>query len=144
MIRALSEIEAVPVDDCACATCREMCRRPCWPTPAEAVALMDRGLSKRLMCDWWEADEELPHTKILCGASSGRGGKSAPNNPIGAYCSFLSADGRCELHGNGKPIEGRKATCKGNNPDLHVSIAAAWNTDEGRAAVIRFWREVKP
>jgi hypothetical protein len=86
---------------CRCEVCKEMCKRPCRPTPAEAQALIAAGYGKRLMLDAYVLDDyvplvdgwpwslrtpSLPCSKedlkrvvyLLCPATRGWAGKEAP------------------------------------------------------------------
>jgi len=116
-----------------------MCKRPCWPTPAGAKALIDAGYGNRLMLDYWAGSpagrETENNTYILCPASPGREGDSAPFWPNGG-CVFQNQNGLCELHDLGlKPEEGQRATCKSDNDGLHQEIAVTWENAEAQALV---------
>lgn len=130
---------------CSCERCRRMCEeRPCWPTPAEAIALLDAGRGSSLMLDYWSGgfpspEDEFPDSVDILGpAIVGCEGRGAPFWP-GGRCTFLSQQGLCSLHDRGlKPAEGRKAGHV--TPDgLHKAVARTWDSDLGRAAVAR-WR----
>ena len=142
-----------PTRSCACARCVAMCERnPGWPTPAEAVRLMDQGLASRLMLDWWEPDEVLPDgALILCPASVGHEGALAPlldgswfMPAVKGRCTFLQ-NGRCGIYAV-RPQECRTAIHPGGGRPEHLvmeeheAVAAQWATPEGRAAVAR-WRQ---
>lgn len=130
-------IAAVPkTEPCACEPCRAMCKRPCWPTPAEAVRLMDAGYASRLMLDSLAREnerDEKDRILILCPANPGMGGKEVDYDevyrlvrlgmiamqlgntpprkalPIFKGCTFYYR-GKCRLHDDGlKPLEGRLA-----------------------------------
>lgn len=136
------------VPACMCASCREACRRPCWPTTAEAAALIDAGLGGRLMLDFWAADDEHPAgIKLLCPACPGHEGDTAPFAPFGG-CTFQAVGtGLCELHDRGlKPAEGRKTGCGKvkKSTSLHRIIAETWATPEGAAVVERWDAEYEP
>ena len=141
--------------ECACAKCVDACKRPCWPTPAEARAIVDAGQGDKLMLDYWHgsatgegADGSDEDVQILCGANPGYEGRRAPEIPpflalmgmvgdLTSGCAFLDDDGKCTLHGTPlKPSEGRLALpCTGRTEGLHQAVAATWETDEGRALV---------
>lgn len=136
------DLKDFPITECQCETCQGFCHRPCWPTPAEAEALLAAGLADRLMLDWWEDD---PPIYILCGALPGSEGQMAPTMPLSEhYCTFYR-DGLCTLHDRGlKPLEGR-ISFHGYDHErakhIHRQMAHLWNSDEGRAAVER-WRQI--
>jgi hypothetical protein len=113
-----------------------MCRRPCWPSPEEALKLIEAGYGDRLMLDWWVGDGE--NIYILAPAIKGLEGKDAPSWPDG-MCTFQrDEDSLCELHNkNLKPIEGRLARCKGgrNGRALHYAVAQLWDNDEARELI---------
>lgn len=107
---------------------------------------MEAGHGKKLMLDYWEADEDLPYTEILVPAVVGyETGFAEYYGGIGV-CTFF-VGGRCQIHAL-KPIEGRLANHAGqdNGNDLHLAVARTWDSDAGRAAVARFKKEffVKP
>ena len=127
---------------CSCEACKNMCHRPCWPTPAEAHALMDAGFAARLMADYWSAaDHDI---RILCGALKGCEGHAAPYLPESEEgCTFWNAQGLCDLHDLGlKPLEGRLAIhgAPTTRRSLHEEVALLWDNEEGRAAVDRWWQ----
>lgn len=155
-------LETLPVTECACSDCAAACKRPCWPTPAEAQALIDAGHAKRLMLDWWigstkdEPDPNVERVGILCGANPGHEGQLAPetsnllglvglllgHSPLATGCTFFEA-GLCTLHDAGlKPSEGKLSMpCKPDySPNLHVELAKTWETPEGYA-VVEAWRK---
>ncbi len=147
---------------CACEKCVHACRRPCWPTPAEAKALIDAGHGDKLMADYWHGSTKTekpvpgdPDVFILSPANPGYEGQLAPafsifdlllsvtggGHELGSGCVF-HVNGLCALHDAGlKPIEGRLALLcapaqDGEGGDsMHHEIAKLWETDEGRAVV---------
>jgi Fe-S-cluster containining protein len=140
---------------CACEKCKGACaERPGWPTPEEAERIIKAGMAKRLMYDWWAADDDMPETGVLCPAAPGCGGKRAPQ--IGFIeslmgldwrCSFLKRNGKCELHGTDmKPFECRVSMpCKDARGDLsiHQEAAKRWNTIKGKEVLILWAQAVK-
>ncbi len=128
--------------DCTCHVCQAMCQqRPCWPTPDEAIAIIDAGFGPRLMLDYWAGDENT-HRDILCPAIVGYERRGAPYWPRGR-CTFLTSDNLCELHDLGlKPHEGRLASCDSTltPPDLHADTALLWPV--GSHPVIDRWRNL--
>lgn len=133
---------------CTCKTCKDMCQRPCWPTPEEAQELINAGYGSKLMLDYWsrcEYDEEtdtyLTNIEILSPALYGYAGRSAPWWPTGK-CSLQDDDGLCELHDKDlKPIEGRLCSCDESVDvgKLHEDIAMMWDTEEARK-IVDCWR----
>src|SRR3990167_6374995 len=106
-------------DPCACDKCVAACKAyPGWPTPQEAMEIIDKEGWWRLMLDYWERDANLPDipfTFILAPAVIGHGGKFAPAEPwtpipipFAYRCTFLSKVGKCRIHDTDyKPIECR-------------------------------------
>jgi len=155
--QALASVNEGPT--CSCASCKEMCKRPCWPTPEEAEALIAAGYGEKLMNDYWGGDSDILAPKwdeddadeeprgqdihLLCPAELGREGGSASFWREGG-CTFQNPDGLCLLHDAGlKPLEGRLARCEHDKTDLppvnvHKCVAALWDTAKGRAIVERW------
>lgn len=132
--------------ECACAKCVTMCKRPCWPTPAEVRELIRLGHAKKLMADWWEGDPNVV-------ADIDRTWKDAPEMtgdfftslfrppPIYGGCVF-HVEGKCALHGVCKPLEGRLAHHSQSHEAgqaLHREVAKFWATPDGIALVAE-WR----
>ncbi len=143
-------LKTIPESECSCSLCVAACKRPCWPTPAEVLKLIEAGFAKQLMLDYWHADENI---SILCPANPGYEGCSAPEisifdilsgyNPLKSGCIFLE-DKKCKLHDlKLKPIEGRLTLCcqKQDGQKLHKAVADTWDTDEGRNVVAQ-WEEL--
>lgn len=115
---------------CQCEKCVKICeQRPCWPTPQEALKLVESGFRDRLMVDYWV--DNYGEIFVLSPAIRGYEGCDAPFLPLGK-CTFLK-DGLCELHDLGlKPIEGRRAGCSSGEKELleteviHEMVAMAW------------------
>lgn len=141
---------------CSCSACRRMCKRPCWPIPAEVQPLIDAGEGKRLMLDWWEGDfhgGEHDRVYLVSPASPGCEGGTAPemeftdlfsvmlggSTPLHAGCVFDDGKG-CVLHARGlKPLEGRAAHHAGKQgSNLHKDVAREWDTEEGRTVVAQW------
>lgn len=130
---------------CACDQCRDMCHRPCWPTPEEAQVLIDAGYGHLLMNDWWIGDswlDESADIQLLCPAAPGRESKLAAGWPGETGCS-MQKDGLCQLHDLGlKPAEGRFASCAEESmPTLHHEIAQTWNDEAGQELVRQWWKD---
>jgi hypothetical protein len=117
-----------PTCECDCEDCQSMCARPCWPTPAEADAIILAGYGSTLTLTAWYGCSDHGDIDV------------ARPRTIEEWCVFLD-EGRCALHDRGlKPIEGRVATHKDRpegypSGDIHEHIAAMWDTDEGRRVV---------
>jgi hypothetical protein len=140
-----------PSQACDCSTCVNMClRRPCWPTPAEAKAIIDAGFAGELMLDFWSGipgkpkgeertEEDYRDVYILCGAVVGP--------PPGLTSSSLLMDGLLgdrdwDRRGRGAPYwpEGRCAflgkdhLCKLHDKGLKpIEGRLAMCTDEAEA-----------
>ena len=119
---------------CACEVCKDMCRRrPCWPKPQEAQALIDKGFGARLMLDWWVGDgKDGGNIYLISPAIKGYEECRAPANPVG-QCTFLKKNCLCELHSLGlKPFEGRVAHHKIDSDGDHWAVANFWNNIKGQ------------
>ena len=116
---------------CTCNVCQDMCRRPCWPTPEEAQAIIDKGFGERLMKDWWVNHPD--DIFILAPAYPGYEDMGAPENLMFVKgCTFFK-DGLCELHDLGlKPFEGRMATHEKAHEKLHKHVAMKWDNPEAQ------------
>ena len=142
---------------CSCDSCKDMCKRPCWPLPEEAEALIAAGYGDKLMYDYWAGDSELNtydlgegetgngDIGLLCPAEPGREGRRTSFLPHGG-CVLQNEAGLCVLHDlKLKPIEGRLARCLSDKADdildvnVHKCVAATWDTPKGQAIVSR-WR----
>lgn len=101
---------------CSCATCREMCSRPCWGTPAEIARIDAAGFGARLEEVVWLEGHGLPETRVVAPAL------------VGGACTFYGPGG-CALHALGlKPVEGRLALCGGRSvPGVRLEVARAWS-----------------
>lgn len=120
------------VSECSCGACQRMCERSCWGTPDDIRKLIQAGFGSKLMLDWWIGEED--NIYVLCPAETGHEGRSAPSWP-GMGC-ILQKNGLCTIHASGlKPTEGKVASCKGTPGHVHESMAATWDTEEGRALV---------
>lgn len=147
---------------CDCEKCAGYCQRfPCRPLPDEVTLGMPAKVQARLMLNYLNgADGDVEH--LQAGAVDYEG-EHFPESAYGLFgigrtpmrCTFLTDDGKCELHGKCKPFEGRKATCSPENyPKGHHDTALglgfrdrlseliieAWDTDTGRAVVAK-WKE---
>lgn len=128
--------------ECQCQICKDMCKRPCWPTPEEAEKLINAGHIKKLMLDYYFSDNDI---ELLCPALIGYEGKEAPFFPVGK-CIFQDISGLCELHDlNLKPTEGRKSICSRKDikihQQLHKDIAMLWDSEIGKN-IIKKWKTV--
>lgn len=102
-------------NDCTCEGCQRACARsrPGWFAPGEAektAELLGMTLpdlfEKRLLVDWWEADEG-PTFLLRPATANACPGDESPLDPRGR-CVFLT-EGRCEIH-KAKPSECRALT----------------------------------
>ena len=132
---------------CSCDTCKSYCIRPCWPTPAQAQALIDAGYAASLMMDWWVGNSFKDNDSdiyILCPATKGRGGDRALNNPTEIPCIMQNKKGLCKLHDAGlKPLEGSHVSCKAHKDErkLHEAVAESWNNQEAQD-LVQHWKEL--
>lgn len=127
-----------------CAGCTEGIKacenRPGWFTPSEAKQAIEAGLANKLMLDWWESDDEMPHIEIISPACKGSEGDSAPSWTFGP-CAFLTSDKKCQLHDTGfKPTECRSFCCKVDKGNIHKETAKTWNSEEGKR-VVELWKK---
>lgn len=131
-----------PEKPCTCHQCVNACEtRPCWPNPAEAAKLLDMGLGPKLWLDYWSGEHDI---EIVAPSAEGYGGGRAAFWPTGR-CMLLTPEGRCSVHDTCKPEEGARSSCEPSGEggiELHREVALKWDTDEGRAVVERFRREV--
>jgi len=131
-------VTELPVTVCSCDICKSMCDRPCWPTPEEAKKLIEAGLAKKLMLDYWCGTENTPDIDLISPAVIGYEARKAPFFPSGK-CTFFNEKGLCDIH-HMKPLEGRIADCKTKyEEDTHYNVACLWNTPEGEA-VVALWK----
>ena len=126
---------------CDCPKCVKCCeRRPCWPTPEEAEALIKNGFADKLMLDWWVS---APNIYLVSPAIVNYEGKTAPEIPRGK-CALLDENSKCVLHDLSlKPFEGRATqACKDHDTDsLHEDVAMTWNNDKGKE-VVKLWKKI--
>ena len=149
---------------CECTTCVGMCEKfPCRPLPFEVKSLDAR----RLMLNYFEGHRGkkiyyLQPAGVGCEMEEADYGDHDYGDLVSLLfrtaptwrCNFLK-EGKCELHGKCKPWEGRVAKCdKENHPQGHKDtklnigfpdrqaeiLFEAWDTDEGRA-VVEAWRK---
>ena len=127
----------------SCETCVGMCEnRPCWPTPDEAEKMLNAGLARKMMLDYWVNRPEDIY--ILAPAIVGYGADNAPFWPSGR-CILLSSDGLCKIHDSGfKPLEGAVADCQNDKASEGVRefIVSQWDTPKGKKLVQRWEKEV--
>lgn len=136
----------------ACPVCVEMCqRKPCWPTPIEALALIQAGYGDKLMVERWNGsryDDANADIMLLSPAVYRFEGDPTGRWRLGR-CTFLTPEGKCSLHDLGlKPVEGRLAQCgeidtEGEEPSHHELVAATWNSPYGQA-LVESWRNAHP
>jgi hypothetical protein len=143
------------ITECSCDKCKQMClRRPCWGTPKEIENIIKAGFGDRLMIDYWKEgfdfsnDFEPEDTKILSPAIKGYEKEMAPTKPLGK-CTFLTTDGRCELHEHGlKPLTGKLAICDPlaletkNALSIHEEVAKTWRAKSAQKLVKIFEEKI--
>lgn len=125
-----------PSEPCACAVCVGYCARPGWWSVDEAVRAIDAGYSDRMML------EMAPETTfgVLSPAFRGCEGRFAAKLYSRSGCTFLKNE-RCELFGTGvQPLECRHChhDRPGAGPRCHAALETDWNSDRGRALVVRW------
>ena len=135
---------------CDCDECRDMCKRPCWPTVDEAQAIIDAGYGDYLMCDCHDGDGRMVY--VLCGRLKDHDMFAPPGWPMSeAGCKF-QVDGLCILHDAGlKPLEGRVVLCDAKAARFfsyyddyrktREAIIDDWDTPKGRELIA--WAEVQ-
>jgi hypothetical protein len=128
-----------PSPACSCDICKSYCRRPGWWTVEEAAEAIESGYGKRMML------EMAPDFSfgVLSPAFKGCEVQFAYQEFASAGCTFLM-DGKCELHGTGhQPLECRFCHHDrvGLGPDCHADLEKDWNTQAGRALIVK-WNEV--
>ena len=130
----------LPVVNCDCPECQEMCYRPCWPTPDEAQSLINSGLGDKLMLDYW-VNIGRSDTFVLCPANKNRTGGVADFVPTKHRCVFQDENTlKCELHNSDmKPLEGRVVSCQEGPNNMHERIKELWDTDDAKKLVDN-WR----
>ncbi len=111
--------------ECGCYKCQNMCINPCVFAPKEAKRALEAGLIGKITCSYYDFDNGhsdwvkilLPHTRRY-------------------RCVFLNENRKCMLHNTDlKPLEGRVATCKGEQNDLRKRMAKMWDTPLGKRVV---------
>lgn len=137
---AKQRLEKYKPSVCDCKWCRDSCKnRPCWPTPEEALKIIDAGYTKYLMCDFW--DDPEGDTYIIGPAFKGCEGRIPSWSKFTGCCALLSDDGLCKLHSKDlKPLEGRLVSHTNSNKDVHKLIASLWKSEIGKSVVER-WRD---
>lgn len=133
-----------PSEPCNCETCKNMCRRPCWPTPEDAKRLIDSGYAEKLMLDKWIGgfDDSGEDVFLLCPANPGYETSFAPITRLHSGCTFFD-NGNCTLHDLGlKPTEGKAAhhsfTASQSN-ELHESVARTWDNPDAQR-IVEEWK----
>lgn len=130
---------------CACDTCRAMCKRPCWGTPADIQKIIDAGHGNRLMLDYWVGDHYSGKGDIYILSPATKDDESGtasfwPHSEDG--CTFWNKDGLCDLHDKGlKPTEGKEAHHSVKSEGLHRKVAMSWNNPQAEALVERWKQE---
>lgn len=101
-----------------------MCERStCFPTPAQAKRLIDRGYGARL------AHYHFLEGSFVAPALQGYSGRHMRLS-IGARCTFF-VDGKCELHDSDlKPLEGRIAHHDRDPGLVRAHIMKFWKNDD--------------
>ena len=122
IIRMLTGRNKGTARSCSCSDCVGMCKNPCWPTPHQAVLIMDAGMTRRLkIYKWLDPENVGKWAEVL-----------APRSENGV-CTFFKK-GRCELHNRGlKPLEGGLAIhtmSRESANEIHDEIGFIWGRDK--------------
>jgi len=133
-----------PSPACDCAQCRRCCDRPGWMTVEDAQAAIRAGYANRLMLDHCFDIDACESVFILCPALKGYEKRLAPFVPSSeAGCTFRTAAGACEIHGQpSMPLEcafTHHGENSGKGGQCHRDIVAQWKTDEAET-LIRNWQ----
>lgn len=128
-------IDEIPESSCDCPVCQAMCHRtPCWPTPSEALHLLQMGYGERLDLEYYQTETPRGGWKnIWAVVPKLRGTEIFPKG-----CTFQDDRGLCELHARCKPLEGRLAHHSGTPFSLRYQVALLWDTPEGHRVVEKF------
>jgi hypothetical protein len=133
----------LPLAPCECNVCKEFCTRPCFPTAAEAEAMIDAGYGDRLMgftyYDVWNPIYMLIPAKAGYEQQDIHYGGEIYCSDM-SRCTFVTDEGLCDIHGECKPIGGRMADHTTPYPGLEYSIIMTWDTPLGEK-VREQWEE---
>ena len=91
----------------------------CLPTPQEAEQLLARFPTRM---GKYQFDDGRVYTAP---ATVGHEGETLPTTNVGA-CTFRLSSGLCELHDNGKPLEGRIAHHNIPWQQARLHVIATW------------------
>ena len=133
---------------CSCESCKDLCRRSCWPTPLEASTLIGLGYGPRMMLDYWQGSpsgKNFEDVYVVCGAEKGLEGRFTGSWQM-EPCTFFNKKGLCEIHDICKPLEGRMATCDESfkkDANLHKEIAIMWESWEGERVTVLWEHSLK-
>lgn len=106
---------------CDCQACRAMCQGSvCLPTPAEAEDLCKRFPER--MSQYVFEDGR----RYIAPGPAGLENRTLPRTNM-ARCTFCKPDGHCELHGDGKPLEGRLAHHTRDWREVRIQVIEHWN-----------------
>lgn len=104
---------------CDCPKCRAMCEHSvCLPTPQEAASLLERFPTRM---GKYRFDDGREYTAP---ATVGFEGRVLSNTNMGS-CTFHK-NGLCELHNNGKPLEGRLAHHDTPWQQVRLHVISTW------------------
>ena len=106
--------------ECSCNACKQMCKNsPCFPTPSDAIKLIEAGFKDKLMLSIWMSFKFGIYFVIAPVLES-------------SGCIFLTSNGLCSIHDRGlKPTEGKLAIHDLADDSLRESICKTWATEEG-------------
>ena len=139
------KVEAMKSVECSCNTCQSMCRRPCWPTPSEAQAMIDDGLGSKLMLDYWFGGGRNGDILLVTPADKGSENGQSPWFDFKG-CVLQDEQGLCTIHNSGyKPLEGRLASCGDRPRDNRLLRHWGRIRDITRSiSLLRRWKSRKP
>lgn len=131
---AIFEFSGMKPVSCSCDKCVSMCKRAsCIGTPSETLRLINNGYKDRLTMTFWRGGIEYGMMPVLLARPKFENGQ----------CTFLTPDGKCELHDLGlKPSDGTFADCKvselppGKYPPVFI-ITAMWLYPENTTIVAK-------
>lgn len=114
--------------DCNCTHCKQMCVvSPCIPTPEEVDMIIAAGYADRFRLTIWR-DVREGHDHLVVAPKYTESG-----------CTFLTAEGLCELHDQGlKPLEGRLAIHNLADNGLRRWMCRKWVSFRGLTNLLRF------
>jgi hypothetical protein len=127
-----------PSEPCSCEVCLFYCRRPGWWTVDEADRAINAGYAHRMMLELSPGMSFSVLSPAFKGCEAAMASKTFAHNG----CNFL-VNGLCDLHATGHmPLECRYChhDRKGMGQACHRDLENDWNTDKGKAIVVKWMR----